>query len=54
MGGNLLEDVDHFKYLESFLNKDVTSTQEIKARIAQAIAAMTRLHPILQNNNISL
>jgi len=54
MGGNLLGDVDHFKYLGSILNKDVTSTQEIKTRIAQAIAAMTRLHPILQIKNISL
>ena len=53
-GGNLLGDVDHFKYLGSILNKDVKSTQEIKARIAKEIAAMTRLHPILQSKNISL
>ena len=54
MGGNLLEDVDHFRYLGSILKKDGTSTQEIKTRIAQEIAAMTRLHSILQNKNSCL
>ena len=54
MCGELLEDVDHFKYLGSILNRDGTSTQEIKVRIAQATAALARLHPILKSKNISL
>jgi len=54
MGGNLLEDVDHFKYLESILIKDGTSTQKIKARIVQPKTVMTRLYSIMQSKNISL
>ena len=54
MAGEVLEDVDFFKYLGSILNRDGTSTQEIKVRIAQASAALAKLSPILQNKNISL
>ncbi|CAH1233762.1 Hypp820 [Branchiostoma lanceolatum] len=54
MGDEVLEDVDFFKYLGSILNRDGTSTQEIKARIAQAIATLAKLRPILQSKNISL
>ncbi|KAI8503836.1 hypothetical protein Bbelb_188070 [Branchiostoma belcheri] len=54
MGGEVLEDVDSFKYLGSILNREGTSTQEIRARIAQATAALAKLSPILQSKNISL
>ena len=54
MCGEVLEDVDHFKYLGSILNRDGISTQEIRARIAQATAALAKLNPILQSKKISL
>ena len=38
------EKVDSFKYLGSTLSKDVTSTKEIKIRIAVAMSAMSRHH----------
>ena len=39
VGGSLLEDVSHFKYLGSTLTYDGTSTQEIRERIGMAKAA---------------
>ena len=43
MAGEQLEEVRSFKYLGATLSKDGTCTEEIRARLTSALAAMTRL-----------
>jgi len=53
MNGQTLEEVDQFKYLGSTQTKDGTSVKEVKIRLAQAHAAMTRLSVLWRNKAIS-
>ena len=53
MNREILEEVDHFKYLGAIINKEGNSTQEIKTRLAIALAAMTRLTKIWNSNKIT-
>ena len=53
VNGQKLETVTSFKYLGSVIN-DEGSKPEILSRIAQAIAALTKLKPVLYNRSISL
>jgi len=46
MNGEILEEVDEFKYLGAILTKDGTSRKEVRARISAATAAMARLQRI--------
>ena len=54
MNGQILEEVENFKYLGSTLSKDGSSTKEIKIRLGLATSAMTRLNNIWKSNSISL
>ena len=53
INGQKLETVTSFKYLGSFIT-DEGSKPGILSRIAQAIAALTRLKPLWNERNISL
>ena len=53
MNGEVLEEVNQFKYLGSILTKDGTSNREVKARIAAATSALVRLERVFKSNNIS-
>ena len=53
MNGQLLEEVDAFKYLGSTLTKDGGSSTEIKIRIGAATSAMARLNKIWRSKDIS-
>ena len=53
MNGQLLEEVDAFKYLGSTLTKDGRSTKEIKTRIGLATSAMARLNKVWRSRDIS-
>ena len=53
VNGQKLEIVTSFKYLGSFIT-DEGSKPGILSRIAQAIAALTRLKPLWNERNISL
>lgn len=46
VNGDVLEDVDKFKYLGVILTKDGASTTEVRSRLAMATAAMARLNVI--------
>ena len=52
MNGEELEEVETFKYLGALINKEGTSTQEIKARLAIALSAMSKLTRIWKSANI--
>ena len=54
MNGEILEEVDSFKYLGAIINKEGTSLQEVKTRLAIALAAMTKLSKIWQSNKIQI
>ena len=43
MNGQMLEEVNQFKYLGFTQNKDGASIKEVKIRLEQAHSAMTRL-----------
>ena len=51
--GQKLEPVTSFKYLGAIVSNE-GSKSEVLSRIAQAIAALTKLKPIWRDNNISL
>ena len=53
MNGEVLEEVNHFKYLGSLITKDGTSTKEVNARIGAATSALARLDKIIKSKNIS-
>jgi len=53
MNGQMLEEVDQFKYLGSTQTKDGTSVKEVQLRLAQAQSAMTRLAMPWRNKAIS-
>ena len=53
INGQKLETFTSFKYLGSFIT-DEGSKPGILSRIAQAIAALTRLEPLWNERNISL
>ena len=52
INGQKLETVTSFKYLGSVIT-DEGSKPEINCRIAQTIAALTRLKPVLNDRSIS-
>ena len=52
MNGEELEEVDTFKYLGALINKEGNSTQEIKARLAIALSAMSKLMKIWKSSSI--
>ena len=53
VNGQMLETVPSFKYLGAIVS-DEGSKPEVLARIAQTTAALTRLKPIWNDNNITL
>ena len=53
MNGQKLEEVTSFKYLGATLCKDGTFSDEVRIRIASAMAAMARLNWIWWYNNTS-
>ena len=53
MNGEMLEEVNQFKYLGSILTKDGASKTEVKARITSATSALTRLERVFKSRNIS-
>ena len=53
VNGQMLGTVTSFKYLGAVVSND-GSKPEVLSRIAQAIAALTKLKPIWKDNNISL
>ena len=53
VNGQRLETVTSFKYLDSVIT-DEDSKPEILSRIAQTIAALTRLKPVWIDESISL
>ena len=54
LNGEVLEEVQSFKYLGAIIAKDGCSDTEIKARLGAATAAMSRLKTIWKSNNIHL
>ena len=52
LNGQMLEEVDSFKYLGATLTKDGSSVKEVKARLSLATAAMTRLSTIWKSSSI--
>ena len=50
----ILEQVDHFKYLGQIVNKDLKNDQEIIKRIAQAKSTFINMSDILTSRDISL
>ncbi|XP_072020354.1 uncharacterized protein [Amphiura filiformis] len=52
--GEKLEDVESFKYLGSTISSDVTSSTEVRTRIAVATASLTKLQTIWKDENISI
>jgi len=53
MGGELLEEVDHFKYLGATITADGKSEKEIRTRMAKGFQALSQLTRINKSNNIS-
>ena len=54
MNGEILEEVSNFKYLGALINKEGTSLQEVKTRLAIALAAITKLSKIWQSKKINI
>jgi hypothetical protein len=53
LSNQLIQQVDHFKYLGATLTSDGRSSKEIKIRIAQAKTAFTELSSILTSSKIT-
>ena len=53
MNGQKLEEVDSFRYLGALITKDGSCRKDILARIAQAMAAMSKLDEIWKCNRLS-
>ena len=51
--GSTLDTVSNFQYLGSILNEDVTSTSEIKRRLAIATGQLAKLNKIWNSKNIA-
>ena len=54
MNGQMLEEVEQFKYIGSTPTKDRTSVKEVKIRLAQAHSALTRIAILWKNKAISV
>ena len=54
MNGETLEQVDSFKYLGALITEDGKSTIEIRARLAIALSAMSRLSKMWKSQRISI
>ena len=52
--GEMVKQVNNFKYLESNITSDGRCVTEVKCRIAQAKRAFVELDIILQNKKISI
>lgn len=53
-GNQLLEPVEHFKYLGSLINQDGRCVMEIRSRIAQAKSAFMNKKNLLCSNSMSI
>ena len=54
VNGETLEQVDSFKYLGALITEDGKSTIEIRARLAIALSAMSRLSKMYKSQRISI
>ena len=52
VNGVALEQVDHFKYLGSTMNEDITSKEEVRCRLGAAMSSLAKLDKIWRSKTI--